>query len=58
MSNKFLGLLLLSLPFALILAVCIGCLGLVDGVLAFLLAMLATAIITLCVAKGIDLLGE
>ena len=58
MSNKFLGFLLLSLPLALILAVCIGCLGLIDGILAFLLSILATAIITLCIAKGIDLLGE
>jgi hypothetical protein len=57
-SNKFLGFLLLSLPLALILAVSIGCLGLVDGVFAFLLGILATAIITLCVTKGIDLLGE
>jgi hypothetical protein len=58
MSNKFLGFLLLSLPFVLILAVCIGSLGLVDGVFVFLSGILATAITTLCVAKGIDLLGE
>lgn len=58
MSRKILGLLLMSSPLILILGVCIAILGLEYGVYAFIFSMIATAIIVLCISKGIDLLDE
>ena len=58
MNKKILGVLLMCTPLILVLSGCIVILGLEYGIYAFFFSMLATAIITLCVAKGIDLLGE
>lgn len=58
MSRKILGLLLMSSPLILILVVCVAILGLEYGVYAFVFSVIATAIITLCICKGIDLLDE
>ncbi len=59
MIKKALGVLLICTPLILILGISIAILGLEYGVYAFVFAILVTAIITLCVAKGIDILdGE
>jgi hypothetical protein len=56
--KKVLGIFLLISPLLLVLSVCIMVVGIVDGLFVFIMGILLTAIFTLCVAKGIDLLDN
>jgi hypothetical protein len=56
--KKALGVFLLVFPILLVLLALVMGLGIVDGLFAFLMSMLLTAIIVLCVAKGIDFLDS
>jgi hypothetical protein len=56
--KKVLGIFLLITPLLLVLSVCIMVVGIVDGLFSFIMGILLTAIFTLCIAKGIDLLDN
>jgi hypothetical protein len=56
--KKALGVFLLVFPILLILLALVMGLGIVDGLFAFLMSMLLTAIIVLCTVKGIDFLND